>query len=325
MILIQIIALLYAAVRNTGRLRFLAVVFFSVCLPVTGSAADASPVKKLIVKRIHVFSFILLPLLLLCGCSSPAKEPVLETIAEEKNVGESSIEAGTEQAAAEGSRAGSTAAEKQANAVRGESSTAENAVKSSPSDDVSSARLLTVHVCGAVQKEGVYKLPAGSRICDAVEAAGGFRGDADKSYLNLAMEIEDAWQIRIPTKEETQALRTGKGTLVQDPASVSGMESPGVTDGTGTSFITKGDVPLGGLSADRKGSGTENDTLNDRINLNTASKEELMKIPGVGEAKAQRIIDYREENGRFEAIEDLMKVPGIKDASFQKMKEYITV
>ena len=50
-----------------------------------------------------------------------------------------------------------------------------------------------------------------------------------------------------------------------------------------------------------------------------------MKIPGVGEAKAQRIIEYREQNGRFEAIEDLMKVPGIKDASFQKMKEYITV
>jgi competence protein ComEA len=171
--------------------------------------------------------------------------------------------------------------------------------------------LLTVHVCGAVRREGVYSLPAGSRIRDAVDAAGGFSGDADRSCLNLAMKIEDAWQIRVPTKEEAEALRLEQGR------SGAGTAVPGASPGlSGTSGLQGA-----GTAKDEAGKGNQEE----KINLNTASKEQLMKIPGVGEAKAQRIIEYREQNGRFEAIEDLMKVPGIKDASFQKMKEYITV
>ena len=171
--------------------------------------------------------------------------------------------------------------------------------------------LLTVHVCGAVRREGVYSLPAGSRIRDAVDAAGGFSGDADRSYLNLAMKIEDAWQIRVPTKEEAEALRLEQGR------SGAGTAVPGASPGlSGTSGLQGA-----GTAKDEAGKGNQEE----KINLNTASKEQLMKIPGVGEAKAQRIIEYREQNGRFEAIEDLMKVPGIKDASFQKMKDYITV
>ena len=196
--------------------------------------------------------------------------------------------------------------------------------------------LLTVHVCGAVKKEGVYSLPAGSRIFDAVKAAGGFSDNADRSYLNLAMEVEDAWQIRIPSKEETEALRRQREVPEQDGSTGSaedGKDIYGKLTGPDTPFIVKGPAQAdgaetGGKAGDIIGdaaSGQNSGPEGVKINLNTASKEELMKIPGVGEKKAQRIIDYREQNGRFESIEDLMKVPGIKNASFEKMRDYITV
>lgn len=193
---------------------------------------------------------------------------------------------------------------------------------------------VTVHVCGAVRKEGVYVLPEGSRIRDAVEAAGGFSDDADRSFLNLAMQIEDAWQIRVPSREETESLQKQQGDAGQGAASVPAQENPGVsgiqgnpgiTDGSDSPFIAKGRDAPGDLSDGASQTDKNVAAQTVRINLNTASKEELMQIPGVGEAKAQRIIDYRRQNGRFETIEDLMKVPGIKNASFQKMKEYITV
>lgn len=145
--------------------------------------------------------------------------------------------------------------------------------------------VLTVHVCGAVKKEGVYSLPEGSRIKDAVEAAGGFSEDADREFLNLAMEVEDSWQIRVPFLRETE-----------DSGAVSVP-------------YEEGDAKKGSVSQ--------------RININTASVEELMKIPGIGESKAKRILEYRETNGKFESVEDIMNIKGIKENSFQKMKDFI--
>jgi competence protein ComEA len=152
-------------------------------------------------------------------------------------------------------------------------------VQSAPVTESSTEPIkIYVHICGEVNNPGVYELSEGSRIFEAVEAAGGFTEEAAQASRNLAQVISDEEQIVILTQEEAEE----KARLEREQAA--------------------------GI-----------------VNLNTASKEQLMKIPGVGEAKAQRIIEYREQNGRFEAIEDLMKVPGIKDASFQKMKDYITV
>lgn len=135
-----------------------------------------------------------------------------------------------------------------------------------------------VHICGEVENPGVYQLPQGSRIFEAVEAAGGFTEDAAQSSMNLAEKVADGMQIVILSREEMDV-----------------QESAAKEAATG------------------------------RININTASREQLMTLPGIGESRADDIIRYREESGGFTTIEDIKKVSGIKDAAFQKIKDRITV
>lgn len=149
------------------------------------------------------------------------------------------------------------------------------------------APAFVVHVCGEVANPGIYELPAGSRIYEAVKAAGGFTENAAEESVNLASPIEDGVQIRIYSKEEAETLAAGA-------------------------------APFDGFEA----SGEEKEPV---VNLNTATKEELMTLSGIGESRAEDIIRYREENGGFQNIEDIMKVSGIKDAAFQKIKDRITV
>lgn len=341
MIVSIIIALFYAAVKNTGRLRFFGDNFSFIFLSRSRRPPGTAPENGPVFKSIPVFVFPFLLSFFLLGCSAGAGEPVLEEIdpgqSAERVLEQETAGAGltddrfTDDRSTDGHLSGDRSADGRVSdghlsgdrladsRVSGDrpaekeeiSSGKESDAEAGSMDEEVQESLLTVHVCGAVRREGVYSLPAGSRIRDAVDAAGGFSGDADRSYLNLAMKIEDAWQIRVPTKEEAEALRLEQGR------SGAGTAVPGASPGlSGTSGLQGA-----GTAKDEAGKGNQEE----KINLNTASKEQLMKIPGVGEAKAQRIIEYREQNGRFEAIEDLMKVPGIKDASFQKMKDYITV
>ena len=133
---------------------------------------------------------------------------------------------------------------------------------------------ICVFVCGAVNDAGVYMFREGSRIFEAIEAAGGFSEDAAEEALNQAEVLQDEMKLYVPTVEELQ----------------SQSES---TDG--------------------------------KVNINTATKDELMELPGVGEAKAMQIISYRETHGLFTKIEDIMSISGIKEGLFEKIKEYITV
>lgn len=131
-----------------------------------------------------------------------------------------------------------------------------------------------VYVCGAVQTEGVYQLPDGSRVYEAISAAGGFRADAATTQVNQAEILEDEMTVYVPTiSEGTEAFQQKES----------------------------------------------------KININKASKEELMTLPGVGESRAESIIRFREENGKFEAIEDIKQVSGIKDALFENIKDLIKV
>ena len=145
-----------------------------------------------------------------------------------------------------------------------------------------------VDVSGAVKNLGVYKLENGARIFQAIEAAGGFSEDADLQWLNQAAEISDGEKIFVYTKEETQTLKEQ------------------------------------GISSEQEKENAEK-AEEAKININQASLEELQEIPGIGEARAQAIIAYREETGGFGSIEDIQQVSGIKGKTFEKIEPYITV
>ena len=164
-------------------------------------------------------------------------------------------------------------------------------VDEEPETDVTES--VFVYVCGKVRHAGVYELPASARVCDAIDAAGGVRKNADAESLNQAEPLTDGMRIYIPSRKET--------------ASSSGPEASGQNmEGNPTS-----------VSASGSSSGL--------VNLNTAAKEELMTLPGIGESKAQSIMDYRQETGSFARIEDIMNISGIKEGVFNKIKDQITV
>lgn len=140
-------------------------------------------------------------------------------------------------------------------------------------------QVIFVYVCGAVREPGVYELPAGSRVYEAVAAAGGMTEQADEKSLNQAGVLEDGQQITVYTAEEAATLP--------------------VQDGTGTS---------GG-----------------KVNLNTASRDALRTLPGIGEAKADAILAYRDEHGGFKSTEEIQQVEGIKEKVFEKIKDQIEV
>lgn len=164
-------------------------------------------------------------------------------------------------------------------------------------------KTLVVHICGAVSAPGVYELPAGSRIIDAVEAGGGFLPEADEACCNLAEEIVDGCQIYIMTKTESCADgQTEKKAGIQtSPDSNMQTTDRNVRSNSATALE------------------------NGLVNLNTADVAALMTLPGIGESRAKAIISYREQHGAFAQIEDIMKISGIKQAAFSKIKDKITV
>ncbi len=150
---------------------------------------------------------------------------------------------------------------------------------------------IVVHVAGAVGKPGVVRLSAGSRVADAVEAAGGGVADADLDRLNLAAVLEDGQRILVA--------RRGDPPEVGDPT--------GVTSGAGSS-------PGGDESDDGA-----------PIDLNTATTEELESLPGIGPVLAEAIIDERESRGGFRSVNELRDVRGIGEKRFEDLKDRVVV
>ena len=154
-----------------------------------------------------------------------------------------------------------------------------------PDSTQPSAAMVYVHVCGEVGQPGVYGLPEGSRVYEAVEAAGGIMDGGAADYLNLAETLRDGMKLEVPSESQVKE-----------------WEAQGIKPAADPEAKTRS-----------------------MVNLNTATREELMSLRGIGESRAEDIIRYRETYGGFQSIEDIMNVSGIKDAAFEKIKDSITV
>jgi competence protein ComEA len=148
---------------------------------------------------------------------------------------------------------------------------------------------IVVSVEGAVSRPGVYTLPSGSRVNDALVAAGGVRTDADLTTLNLAARLRDGQRLIVPSVSAALA---------------DGLTAPGAS-------------PVPSQAPQEAPSG--------RININTATIEELDTLPGIGQAKAQAIVEYRTTHGPFRTVDELVLVDGISPAMLDRLRPLITV
>lgn len=142
---------------------------------------------------------------------------------------------------------------------------------------------ILIHITGAVNNPGVLEMPAGSRLIDAVELAGGLKPEADTDSLNLAAVLEDEAKIVVYAKAAQTGTENVGGEAVAPPPA------------------------------------------NDKVNINTATVEELKRLSGIGDVIAQNIVDYRTEHGNFKSLEEIKKVNRIGDKLFESIKDNITL
>ena len=166
----------------------------------------------------------------------------------------------------------------------------ENTVEENSSEE---EKIIIVHITGAVKTPGIVKLKEGSRIEDAINMAGGLTEDADISNVNLAYVLDDGVKIKIPSNLDID--------ITEDP----------ITTENGENIIEEETI-----SKNKEESS---------LNINKATKEELQNLPGIGQELASRIVDYREQNGKFSNIEDIKNVSGIGESKFEKIKDLITI
>ena len=169
-----------------------------------------------------------------------------------------------------------------------EHSTSSNVEESNEADQAQLSSIF-VHITGEVKAPGLYELPQGARLSEAVNAAGGFTDNANDSSVNLARVLSDGEQVSVASKN--------------------------------SSNINTGDVD----SSVSEISPNSSNSAPNKININTASAEELMTLDGIGEATAEKIITYRQEQGSFKSIDEIKEVSGIGDKKYEAIKDFITV
>ena len=165
-----------------------------------------------------------------------------------------------------------------------------------------------VDIKGAVKKPGVYEIEKGSIVNDVIKMAGGLKSNASTKYINLSYEIKNHDVINIYTNSEIKK-EDIKTECVCPQVEINSCDNSSIISSSG---VVKQDD-------DKK-----EESVSSKVNLNSASKEELLTLNGIGESKALAIIEYRNSN-KFNSIEDLMNVSGIGESLYNKIKDSITV
>lgn len=176
-----------------------------------------------------------------------------------------------------------------------EESTSVNSIKDVTMADKPSTTKIYIHICGEVKNPDVYKVKKDSRLIDVIKLAGGLTKNAAGDYVNQAAVVEDGQQVYIPTKDEVKN---------KTPVDYSVNNNENINQKQSIKTISE-------------------DTSSGKININTASKEELMTLSGIGEAKASSIIAYRQDNDGFKTIDEIKNIDGIKDAVYNKICDLI--
>ncbi len=165
---------------------------------------------------------------------------------------------------------------------------------SSENSEANSGETIIVHVAGEVKKPGIIELPEGARIADAIEAAGEATKNANLEEVNLAYVLSDGQKIYIPNKNEKDISQNKEY----------------ITVGSGNNVIIQDNVT---------------GEKNQKVNINDAKQEELEELPGIGPSIAKKIIEYREQNGKFTSIDELQEIKGIGESKYENIKEYVMV
>lgn len=164
--------------------------------------------------------------------------------------------------------------------------------------------LISVDIKGEVIAPGMYSVQKNMRILDVINQAGGLTENADTTVINLSKKVSDEMVIIIYSKEQIQHFEETKKQeeFLQEKCRM--PEENSIVN----------DACIG-----------TNSNSSDKVNINSATKEQLMSLNGIGEAKANEIISYRNQNGDFQSIEEIKNVPGIGENIYAQIKESITV
>lgn len=175
-------------------------------------------------------------------------------------------------------------------------------------DEVLVVSYFYVDIKGEVKKPGTYKIEEGKRVIDVINLAGGLTKSADTSANNLSMKVKDEMVIVIYSDDEIKDFETvkEKESLIINNCN---KKNNNIINDSCVSNEEFSDV---------------SDDVKELVSINSASKEELMTVSGIGESKALAIIEYRNKNGLFKDISEVKNVSGIGDSLYEKIKDYIT-